>query len=171
MQIFMIYLVSLTSPNLPDQFLCFFCPWLCFLAQSCTRCFSGYAWHCSKAIATTYGVPTWGPFRLLPHYHPNEKTECLCGWMENRGGSSMAGRTINPLCGLSEFWSLTCYTLLVLLASSTATVTLSNCLPSWVNVLLQSSGSPFLCHATASATAAMAVAAVGSIKWGDGVHG
>lgn len=42
----------------------------------------------------------------------------------------------------------------VLLASSAATVTLTNCLPSWVNVLLQSSGSPFLYHATASSTAA-----------------
>lgn len=74
----------------------------------------------------------------------------------------MAGRTINPLCGLSEFWSLRCCTVLVLLASSTATVTLTNCLPSWVNVLFQSSGSPFLHHATASTTAAIAVAAVGS---------
>lgn len=41
----------------------------------------------------------------------------------------MAGRTINPLCGLSEFWSLRCCTemLLVLLASSMATVTLNAC--------------------------------------------
>lgn len=45
----------------------------------------------------------------------------------------------------------------VLLASSVATVILTNCLPSWVNVLLQSSGSPFLHHATASTTAAIAV--------------
>lgn len=120
-----------------------------------------------KAIATTYGVPTWGPFRLLHHYHPNEKAECLCGWMENRGGSSMAGRTINPLCGLCEFWSLTCYTPPVLLVSNTATVTLTNCLPSRVNVLLQNSGSPFLCRATA----AMTVAAVGRIPWAEVVHG
>ncbi len=74
----------------------------------------------------------------------------------------MAGRTINPLCGPSEFWSLRCGTVPVLLASSAATVTLTNCLPSWVNVLLHSSGSPFLHHATASATAAIAVAAEGS---------
>lgn len=44
--------------------------------------------------------------QLLPHYHPNEKNiflmtkaECLCGWMETGGGSRMAGKTINPLCG------------------------------------------------------------------------
>lgn len=101
-------------------------------------------------------------FRLLPHYHPNEKAECLCGWMESRGGSDMAGRTINPLCGPSEFWSLRCCTVSVLLASSTVTVTLTNCLPSWVNVLLQSSGSPFLHHAAASTTAAIAAAAEGN---------
>lgn len=74
----------------------------------------------------------------------------------------MVGRTINPLCGLSEFWSLRCGAVPVLLASRTATVTLTNCLPSWVNVLLQSSGSPFLCRATAFPTAAITVAAVGS---------
>lgn len=107
-----------------------------------------------------------GPFRLLPHYHPNEKPEFLFGWMENRGGSGMAGKTINPLCGLCEFWSLRCCTLPVLLASSTATVPLTNCLPSWVNVLLQSSGSPFLHHATASTTAAIAVCCYGkSCAW------
>lgn len=101
-------------------------------------------------------------FRLLPHYHPNEKAECLCGWMESRGGSGMVGRTINPLCGPSEFWSLRCCTVPVLLASSTATVTLTNCLPSWVNVLLRTAGSPFLHHATASTTAAFAVTAEGN---------
>lgn len=31
-----------------------------------------------------------GPFRLLPHYYYNEKTEYLCGWMEQRGGSTIA---------------------------------------------------------------------------------
>lgn len=91
-----------------------------------------------------------GPFRLLPHYHPNEKAECLCGWMESRGGSSMAGRTINPLCGPSEFWSLTCCTALVLLASSAAAVTLTNGLPSWVNVLFQSTGSPLFSASSAN---------------------
>lgn len=101
-----------------------------------------------------------GPFRLLPHYHPNEKPEFLFGWMENRGGSGMAGRTINPLC---EFWSLRCCTLPVLLASSTATVTLTNCLPSWVNVLLQSSGSPFLHRATCLHHCCFAVCYCG--KW------
>lgn len=66
-------------------------------------------------------------FRLLPHYHPNEKAECLCGWMESRGGSGMAGRTINPLCGLSEFWSLRCCAMPVPLASSVASVTVTAC--------------------------------------------
>lgn len=59
----------------------------------------------------------------------------------------------------------------VLLASSVATVTLTNCLPSWVNVLLQSPGSPFLPHATASTTAAMAVATEESKMGGGGVSG
>lgn len=39
----------------------------------------------------------------------------------------MARKTINPFCGLSEFWSLRCCTVPVLLASSMATVTPSAC--------------------------------------------
>lgn len=129
--------------NLPDQFMCFFCV---FCLDAPLDAHLDTHDIIPKAIATTYGVPTWGPFRLLRYYHPNEKAECLCGWMENRGGSSIAGRTINPLCGLCEFWSLTCYTPPVLLVSNTATVTRTNCLPSRVNVLLQNSGSPLSCH-------------------------
>lgn len=44
----------------------------------------------------------------------------------------------------SHFLSLRCWTLPVLLASSSATVTLTNCLPSWVNMFHQGFGSPFL---------------------------
>lgn len=76
----------------------------------------------------------------------------------------MAGRTINSLCALSEFWSLRCCTVPVLLASIAATVTLTNCLPSWVSMLLQSLGSPFLLYATAPTTAAITVAAVARVK-------
>lgn len=44
----------------------------------------------------------------------------------------------------SQFWSFRCCTWPGLLASSSATVTLTNCLPSWVNMLLTGLGSPFL---------------------------
>lgn len=77
----------------------------------------------------------------------------VVGWRVGVGAVWLGG-PINPLCGPSEFWSLRCCTVPVLLASSMATVTLTNCLPSWVNMLLHSSGSPFLYHTTASTTAA-----------------
>lgn len=80
-----------------------------------------------------------GPFRLLAHYHPNEKTECV--WIKNRGGSSMAGRTITPLSALCEFWSLRCYTVVVPFASSAATVTPTDC-QAGLMCVPQSSGSP-----------------------------
>lgn len=67
----------------------------------------------------------------------------------------MAEKTINPLSELTEFWSLRCCTAPMLLASSLATVTLTKCLPSLVNMLFQSLGRPFFFTDDASTTAAV----------------
>lgn len=32
-------------------------------------------------VARTYGAWTWGPLRLLPHYHPNEPAKMLL-WLD-----------------------------------------------------------------------------------------
>lgn len=86
--------------------------------------------HCAPMdtldIPTTYGAWTWGPFRLLPHYHPDGKSlnAVVVGWRAG-GGGGIAGSAMNSLCVPSEVWSLRCYTGPVLLAASAATVTLT----------------------------------------------
>lgn len=63
--------------------------------------------------------------------------------MKSRGGSSMGWEDHKPsVCGPSELWSLRCCLVPVPLASSVATVSLTNCLPKWVNGLLRCSGNP-----------------------------
>lgn len=62
-------------------------------------------------------------------------------WMKSRGGSSKGWEDHKPsVCGPSELWSLRCCLVPVPLASSVATVSLTNCLPKWVNGLLRCSG-------------------------------
>lgn len=141
-----------------DASLLFYCTLWTFLGEKNQACFNMSFPNCSRwthsAPMDTHDSVTKTTPQLMVLRHGAlsgfcsisilmKRLNAFLDWMKSRGGSSKGWEDHKPsVCGPSELWSLRCCLVPVPLASSVATVSLTNCLPKWVNGLLRCSGNP-----------------------------